>query len=307
MRSLLQISRAENRTSPVFIVGEARSGSTLLYRCLQKHPSFRTRDENLAESAIMRHIGDIRLFSAREPRSAFRYMARNRRLYSEFLESIQPVRKFARLGGIARRRVDSSQTRLRIWAASGSHLVIRSYFHHAKLARGSERLLEKTAGHVRHIDELLHCYPLAKLIYIYRHPVDVYTSYLKLARIEERRFDWVRRTVPKFPNRWAHRTECALEAADRLPDSFLMVRYEDFTADPEPEARRICDFIGERFDEVMVTEQQPRIDVRRGSPLIYSTIMAKTKNWQEYLTPTEARRLQAQLRPMMTRLAYEPY
>lgn len=307
MRNLLHISRIESKTSPIFIVGEARSGSTLLYRSLQKHPSFRTRDENLAESAIMRHIGDIRQFSAREPRSAFRYMARDKELYARFLESIEPVRKLARIGGAARRRIDAPRTKLLVWNATASPLIVRSFFHHARLARGCDRVLEKTAGHVQHVDELLACYPRARLIYIYRHPVDVYTSYLKLARINERRFDWVRNSVPKFPRRWARRTQRALDAAARLPESFLMVRYEDFTADPEGTAHRLCDFIGEPFDEAMVTEQRPRIDPRRGSPLLYSAITSKTKDWQEYLAPSEAAKLQARLHPVMSRLAYEPY
>jgi sulfotransferase family protein len=51
---LLQISREANRTSPVFIIGEARSGSSMLYRTLLHHPSFAPRQETLQETSFIR-------------------------------------------------------------------------------------------------------------------------------------------------------------------------------------------------------------------------------------------------------------
>jgi Sulfotransferase family len=51
---LLEISRAAKRSSPVFIIGEARSGSSMLYRILLQHPTFAPRAETLQESSFIR-------------------------------------------------------------------------------------------------------------------------------------------------------------------------------------------------------------------------------------------------------------
>lgn len=291
----------------MFIVGEARSGSTLLYRCLQKHPVFRARTENLAESKLMRSLGDLRAFGPGEPSSAYRFMGRNDDVYSEFLSTIAPLRKVARLGAGVRRRLGSDEVHPRSWFAIGHQLIVRSYFHHARTALGSARLIEKSAGNVSHIDELLRCYPRARLLYIYRHPIDVYTSYLRLARLSDPRFEWARRSVPKFSERWARRTECALDAAERHRGSFLMVRYEDFTNHPTSAAERICAFIGEPFSPDMVAEPEPDLTRRKGSPHLYGEITPVTKEWKDYIDPSDADELQDKLAPVMRRLAYERY
>jgi ABC-type polar amino acid transport system ATPase subunit len=50
---LKKISDEMKNDHPVFIVGEARSGTSVLYRTLQKHSSFRPKEINLVESKIL--------------------------------------------------------------------------------------------------------------------------------------------------------------------------------------------------------------------------------------------------------------
>src|SRR5687767_8817842 len=50
----LQLARAGRRLRPVVIVGEARSGTTLLYRLLQQQPAFGPSPVHLAESNFLR-------------------------------------------------------------------------------------------------------------------------------------------------------------------------------------------------------------------------------------------------------------
>jgi hypothetical protein len=55
--------------------------------------------------------------------------------------------------------------------------------------RASQRVLEKTPRHVEHIDKLFHCFPKAQMLYIHRHPVDVYSSYVRRGQIDPKA-DW---------------------------------------------------------------------------------------------------------------------
>ena len=73
-RSLLRISADMQRSSPVFIVGEARSGTSILYRTLQKHSSFRPRQTNLAETNIFAHLRRTFMFGQSYPETLRQFM-----------------------------------------------------------------------------------------------------------------------------------------------------------------------------------------------------------------------------------------
>src|SRR4029453_13830088 len=46
-------------------------------------------------------------------------------------------------------------------------------------ARPCGRTREKPPRHVEHVGKLFACFPQARLLYIHRHPVDVYSSYVR--------------------------------------------------------------------------------------------------------------------------------
>jgi hypothetical protein len=303
--NLLQISRVERDTSPVFIVGEARSGSTILLRTLQKHPAFRPALENLMESKLMNHVEKSAVFGPREPKTAYAFMADDT-YYQAFLASIAPLRPLLRIGEATLWRMRPGRRRDQVWAATGHPLVVRSYFHHARKGLGVTRIVDKSPNQVRQVDRILRCYPQARLIYIHRHPVDVYSSYVRLGQVDSR-FQWARIPLAEFTRRWANRSRLALRTAARLPASFLLLRYEDFTEDPEKEVRRTCDFVCEEFDPEMVVERKPDLTRRKATPHLFGEITTKTKDWTDYVSAEEAATLQKRLRPIMQEMSYEDY
>ncbi len=304
---IVQISRAERVTSPVFIVGEGRSGTTILYRVLQKHPAFQPRSVNLWESKLMSHIDRAATFRSREPRTLYGYMADDDACYDAFLASIAPLRPLLRVGEAVRRLAPFEVGMSQVWAATGHPWVVRSYFHHARRARGVGRILEKTPDHLRHTDRLLRCYPRARLIYIHRHPVDVYTSYLRRAEVDPGYRQWAGMPTDAFAARWETRTLLALDSAARLPASFRLLRYEDFTRDPDQATRAVCEFVGEPFDPQLIVEDNPDLTRRKADPHIFGSITARTKEWRDHVSREDANSLQARLRPVMSRLSYDPY
>ncbi|HEY8455561.1 MAG TPA: sulfotransferase [Actinopolymorphaceae bacterium] len=303
---LLDISRTEQSTSPVFIVGEARSGTSILYRILQKHPAFRPRKLNLWESRIMRCSERAASFRPEDHRTLRGYMAGDDERYNAFLESIAPLRPLFAAGELMLRLVPE-RFRSSVWFASGHALVVRSYFHHAREARGVRRVLEKTPNQVGYVRQLLRCYPKARLIYIHRHPVDVYTSYVRRAQVDPKAASWARLTPSTFAARWAENTTLALNAKTRAPRSFLMLRYEDLTENPEATVRSLCEFLGEPFDPDMIRERKPRVGLRKADPHLFGELTATTKDWRDYICPEDAAALQKRLEPIMARLSYQPY
>jgi Sulfotransferase family len=171
---LLQISCAARRISPVFIIGEARSGSSMLYRTLLRHPAFAPRAETLQESSFIRQAPLAYRFDAGHPSNMRRYMLSDDDAWRAFLDSLRPVRPLLATAALSQpllaERFDWA------WRLVPSRLVARSYLWHAQRARACRRILEKTPRHVEHIGKLLGCFPRARLLYIHRHPVDVYSS-----------------------------------------------------------------------------------------------------------------------------------
>lgn len=304
--TLLSISRLERDTSPVFIVGEARSGSTILYRVLQKHSAFRGPKENLQESKIMTSIDELAsVLGPQQPKSMFRYMA-DERSYDEFRKSVAPIRSMLKIGEDVMRRLDSSSGKYRIWVATGHPLAVRSYFYHARQAHQVDRVLEKTPNAVMQVNRLRRCYPNAKFIYIHRHPVDVYASYVSLSKVDEK-FRWARIPMSEFAYRWRVRSKCAIAFARKIPESFSLLSYEQFTSEPDETIKRLCEFLGEDFDPDMVVEEEPNKNYRMGAPHLYGEITTKTKEWQDHVTARQAAELQKKVRPVMRELAYPLY
>jgi hypothetical protein len=300
--TLVAMSRHMRRARPVFIVGEARSGSTLLYHTLLKHPSFAPRDENLQESSFVVQAPDAATFDTAPPRNLRRFLLDDDAAWEAFLASIRPLKPWLRAAAAA----PSAALR---WQLGPAVLVARSFAHHAWLARGCDRLIEKTPDHVHHIERLYAAFPGARLLYVHRHPVDVYSSYVRRGQVDPKA-DWARLDVEAFCQRHRDRTEQALAAARRHPATFRLVRYERLTNDPEGELRRIARFLAEppELDAMLRPDPDPgRIAHWERTHHLYAGITTCTKRWQDYCTPAQATQLQQQLADLMDRLDYRPY
>jgi hypothetical protein len=157
VRELLRASRTMKAASPVFIVGEARSGSSLLYRTLQKHPAFRPKVQNLVETEIFVHLRRTFLFTPEYPDTLRRFMLEDACAYTAFLRSIRPARVVSAL--TAPLNYLLRDPAMWVWLANLNHLVLRSYFFHAWQARGCPRLLEKTPTNILHLPKLARAFP----------------------------------------------------------------------------------------------------------------------------------------------------
>jgi hypothetical protein len=289
---------------PVFIVGEARSGTSILYRTLQKHSSFRPKKTNLAETNIFVHLRRTFMFNHDYPETLRQFMLGDERAYQEFLRSIAVLRMVSALwvgpNYVLRDRAAW------LWYANLNHLLLRSYFFHAAAARGCRRLVEKTPTNTSNIAKLTRTFPRARLLYVHRHPVDVLGSYRRRAKADPNA-TWANVTPADFCQSWRASTERVLGWLARGNDNLRLVRYERFTEDPDAEFRRICAFMDEPFEQEAVEERHPDFTRWRGDPLLWGPVVRQTRTWADQVTTAEADYLQQRLRPVMDALGYEPY
>jgi sulfotransferase family protein len=110
----------------------------------------------------------------------------------------------------------------------------------ALAGNGGAAWVEKTPGQEHIVDEMLQRYPQARFLHVVRDPRSVAAAVSRLDAQTGEETDLValgltiRRSF-----------EAAAENAERLgPGRYLVVRYEDLVAGPEPAMRRVADFLG---------------------------------------------------------------
>lgn len=168
---------------------------------------------------------------------------------------------------------------------------------------GKPRWGDKRPAYLRSLPALLRMFPDAQIVDIMRDGRDCVASL--------REAPWSSPDVADHIEAWARAADASLRAARRYPgDTYLMLRYEDLTADPETELRRLCDFLGEDYDPAMA---QPSAVARVAVPR-YKTWHTRThqnvttervRSWQRRLTPAEIERCEAVLGTRLRRFGYD--
>lgn len=305
-----EIDRRARRMRPVFIVGAPRSGSSLLYRTLQHHPSFRCANAedgmNLHETDIVAHLYNLPWFKREQPRTLWGYMLKDVGRFDAFLASIEPlktrVRNVRRIDERLERDLPARGLIERYYLRYDR--IVRNYFVHAHEARGCGRLVEKTPHHIAHVDLFRAAFPNARFLYIHRHPIDVYSSYRRRAQVDPRA-EWARLSPDEFIELYGGMSSRAIDEARGAAD-VLLVPYEEFTAEPRSSFAGICSFLDEPFvaDALEVDEQRDDYEI---DPHLFGEITTDTKDWRDYVSEDEAAHVETELAEVMDAWRYERY
>jgi hypothetical protein len=117
----------------------------------------------------------------------------------------------------------------------------------AEVLRGSgkARWAEKDPTYTLHLPFIEELFPEARYVHLLRDGHDVVASF---------RDRWGYRSAARVArSEWARYVSAARELGERLPpERFLELRYEELVADPEAEARRLFDFLGEAWDPAVI-------------------------------------------------------
>lgn len=217
---------------PIFIVGVARSGTTLLAAMLSMHSRLDCGPES-------RFFARYRHLDARQrarildpftwPRPAVDFIASLRNQGHPVVELFGLT--LPQIGRFLAEREPSP-------AAMLESLTVL----HAQAA-GKPRWMEKTPRHLLMTDTLREHWPDAHIVRIVRDPRDVALS---LARMP-----FAKESVVGNLVRIDHDDRSSRDRLDTDPLA-MTLRYEDLVTEPERELRRICDFVGERYEPAML-------------------------------------------------------
>lgn len=207
----------------VFVVGCARSGTTLVQSLLAAHPQV----VSFPESSFFAHLRSGRPWK----RALGLASGKGRRRLERFLSQIGE--QGARAGLFER----------------GCVRTFCETLDRIALERGAGAWVEKSPRHVQHVDYIARAVERARFVHVLRDGSDVVASlYDLLQRYPER---WGRlRDLDGCIERWIAEVEPSRRCADR-PGHHL-VRYERLVAEPEDVVTGICAFLGLAFQPSML-------------------------------------------------------
>jgi Sulfotransferase family len=113
---------------------------------------------------------------------------------------------------------------------------------HRELVRTSKKIIvDKTPGNADLWERLHEAWPQARFVFLLRHPASVVAS--QLDSRPDRGLDWTVRHIRNYVEK--------VDAARTALDGHTL-RYEDLTADPEAECRRLCTYLGVEWTPEML-------------------------------------------------------
>ncbi len=197
---------------------------------LGAHPAFACGPETAFFMRLPRDTSEL-LDLGHWPDRAVEHLSSNQRRGVPFYE----------LYGLDRAQVHAALAQREPSVGAMLESVISTYAR----AAGKPRWAEKSPRHILFLPRLRSAFPEAPIVRIVRDPRDVALSVMRAP------FGGSSLIVNLYEcARLSARTEPIIDRDRRL----MTLRFEDLVADPEPELRRLCDFLGEPFDVRMLEQ-----------------------------------------------------
>jgi len=222
---------------PIFIIGNPRSGTTLLRLMLNNHQNIIVPPE----------CGFAVWFY--EKYHAIRF---SESIIDSFVQDVSVARK------IETWKLDYAKLREYIIASNVSsyaQAVSAVYeFYGLSIGKNFHRWGDKNNFYLHHIEILYALYPSAQFIHIVRDGRDIACSYKAL-----RKSKMVSKYAPDLPvdineiaREWTENIQKIRQSFEKLsPAQVFEVRYEDLVSQTTQELHRICRFLGEPYDPAM--------------------------------------------------------
>lgn len=268
--------------SPIFVVGMPRSGTTLVSAMLSAHPKIAISPET---HFLRRWLRDYAHLDVRRPEA-----------FHHFWYDFSQSKHFSDL------QLDRDVTRQRILALpvhDFRHIFMTLLQSYAG-SLGKTRWGEKTPMHELYIDQLLHWFPQAKIIYVLRDPRAVIASLLKVP--------WATRTVEDYALRWRASVQ---NIGYRSTDARVyVVNYEKLVQAPQLELLQLCGFVEEAYLPSMLAYGEAAKGLVSGetwkAAVLQGLTTASMAKWQAQLSPQEVSVIEHVAGPEMLPHGYEP-
>jgi hypothetical protein len=260
-----------------FVIGSARSGTTLLRMILNAHPEVAVPPES-------RFV--VELYRSDEVR------------VEDFLARLDAHQRWASW--------DTPIENVRAQLAEVTTLPYPDAIEAAYLAfaknRNKKRYGDKTPRYIEHIPLLSRLWPEAKFVHLVRDGREVALSYADVP--------FGPSTVAKAAALWKERVVLGLEQGRSLgPKRYAEVRYEHLLSRPQEEIESLCSFLELDFDPAMLDySEQARSEVLDRAKLYNPHVtksITKTRSWDEQMPPSQVEVFEAVAGDTLQELGYE--
>ncbi len=261
---------------PIFIVGCARSGTTLLRTMLNNHPAVAIPVESLFMIDYLRAANN-------RPIERFQKLVLQESEFQEWqiditLQDLVPQRTVANL---------------------------LTYLHEQYAHKNGKHIWgQKTPRFIRYGDLLKNTYPAARFIHLIRDPRAVAAS---LTRSN------VHHSNTYFgAQRWLRDVQAGYDLKQRYPNSVLEIKYEDLVKTPRTALRVVCDFLGLIYDDAMLTYHETSgQDYGKYHASIHQNLNRppqpdRIEAWRQHLTAQDIALVEEICGDLMQTMGYQP-
>lgn len=289
----------------IFVVGNSRSGTTMMGRILGGHPSIFT-------------FGELHFFEQLwSPADGARHLSRTEaeRLAARLL-CIQREGYLNNQGAPERFYEEAAELVASIKPETMTPAKVFEAFLFYETARTGKMIpCDQTPRNVFYIGEVLRLYPEARVISMVRDPRDVLLSQKKKWKrrflgargipLRESFRSWANYHPVTISKLWSS----SVRAADGFSDDdrVYSLRFEDLLADPKGEVGRLCEFADISFDKSMLDVPQVGSSSGLDRPERRGINQDRASSWQKGgLSPTEIFLCQRITGALMKRHGYVP-
>jgi hypothetical protein len=272
----------------VFIVGCARSGTTLLQRMVNAHPQIAISPETHWLTQYFPERKWHKKKACVTPEQITSIVQHERfyqlELSQEEFEGLLGADEAVRYGPFLER----------LFALYGRK-------------KGKPLVGNKTPAYVQRIRKLHRVWPAARFLHLIRDGRDVCLSVLSweyACRTAALYATWAEDPVSTTALWWARKVRLGREAGQALqPGLYHELRYEELIAQPAEECARLCDFLGVPYDEVMLRfHEGPPPPDQASHPWL--PIKAGMRDWRAQLPAGDVERFEAAAGDLLDELGY---
>jgi hypothetical protein len=271
----------------LFIVGCARSGTTLVHRMVDAHPQ-------IAITPEMHWI-------------TRQFKSRSGLVTPELVSELTGHKRFAQFE-IPREEFEGL-------LGSGEALPYPTFLNRVFGLYGKIKnkplVGNKTPAYVRSMPTFHALWPEAKFVHIIRDGRDVGMSILnwkKAERIVGRYASWEEDPVSTTALWWERKVRKAREDGAVLgPGLYHEMFYEDLVEDPERECKRLCEFLGVPYQDAMIRfhEGRERVKPGRSAKSAWLKVTSGLRDWRTEMCTGDVERFEAAAGDLLQELGYE--
>lgn len=247
--------RLPSEPEAIFIVGAARSGTTLMRNILERSPRIAVARENHFLGHLRESEGARYYFRrAGDPKSDETVRRIIAMIYSGDFQQQSRMREVSIFWRWLMENVPQAEMESRLLAAERTERGMFAAFLRAYAdSQGRPVMGEKTPAHIAYVDTLLEWFPNGRVVHMLRDPRGVYVSDLRRRRVKLRKpYSWFSKLPGLLPlvillqSVWVWRGAAKRHATyeSKYPGRYLLVRFEDVVARPDETLPALFDFLG---------------------------------------------------------------